>query len=69
MLLQCQRNGSQRLASKLYAQILNHQRANHNDDEQRIVEEVLEHVQLRGLELSAVYLVEDLQQYEYVEEN
>ena len=43
--------------------------ANQDDDEQRVVEEVGKYVQLATLQLTAVYLIEDLKQHENVKED
>lgn len=68
MLIGGQRNCSQGLPTKLNAGKLDGDGENEDDDEEGVVEEVLENVDLRRLELPGVDLIEHLHQHEGVEE-
>ena len=69
MLVEAQRDGSQRLATEFDAGDLDNEGEDENNKEERVVEEVLEDIDLCFLEFSGVDLVEDLHQDETVEED
>ena len=69
MFVEGQRNCSEGLATELDAGDLDNEGDDENDKEERVVEEILEDIDLCFLEFSGVDLVEDLHQDETVEED
>lgn len=69
MFLLVQWDSLEGLTTEFNAEHLNGNGKDQNDQEKRVVEEVLEYVQLSGFEFTSVNFVEDLQQDENVEEH
>lgn len=69
MLLSVQGDSSERVSTELNAADLDHDGDHKNEQEERIVEEVLEDVDFVRFQLSGVDFVEDLHQHEGIEEN
>lgn len=69
MLTLGQRNSSKRLTTELDARNLDHNGDDQDENEERVVKEVLEDVDLGLFQLSGIDFVEDLHQDESVEED
>jgi hypothetical protein len=69
MHLDCERCASQRIPTELNHKDLYDDCNGHDQEEHVVVEEAAEHIELMLLQLSAVDLVENLEEYEGMEEN